>query len=99
MGAVRVLGHSEVKAVVAWPIIALAAIGFGVAHLPQLMSYGTGSAIAIVGTIRGNRLVGTLYGWCYWRRRLFAAMAAHFSVDIVIHVLPAVFLCSEVPYT
>jgi membrane protease YdiL (CAAX protease family) len=33
--------------------------------------------------------VGLLYGWCYWKRSLIAAMVAHFSVDVVIHVLPA----------
>jgi membrane protease YdiL (CAAX protease family) len=33
--------------------------------------------------------VGVLYGWCYWRRGLLAAMVAHFSADIVLHALPA----------
>lgn len=85
----RLFGHQETRPIVAWPIIILASIGFGLAHLPQLMSYGAGSPFAIWGTIIGNSMVGILCGWCYWRRSLIAAMIAHFSVDIVIHVFPA----------
>ena len=85
----RLFGHQETRPIVAWPIIILASIFFALAHLPQLMSYGAGSPFAIWGTIIGNSMVGILYGWCYWRRSLIAAMIAHFSVDIVIHVFPA----------
>ncbi len=85
----RLFGHQETRPIVAWPIIILASIFFALAHLPQLMSYGAGSTFAIWGTIIGNSMVGILYGWCYWRRSLIAAMIAHFSVDIVIHVFPA----------
>lgn len=87
----RALGHSDIRPTVAWPVIILAGIGFGLAHLPQLISHGAGSPFAIGGTIIGNTLVGALYGWCYWRRSLIAAMMAHFSVDLVIHVFPAFF--------
>ena len=88
----RLFGHQETCPIVAWPIIILVSIGFGLAHLPQLMSYGAGSPFAILGTIIGNSMVGILCGWCYWRRSLIAAMIAHFSVGIVIHVFPAHFL-------
>lgn len=76
-------------AVVLWSIIVISAVAFAVAHLPQLLSYGAGSPFAIAGTVLGNTTVGILYGWCFWRRSLFAAIVAHFCVDIVIHVLPA----------
>ncbi|REJ74826.1 MAG: CPBP family intramembrane metalloprotease [Acidobacteria bacterium] len=85
----RLLGHREARPTVVWPILCVTSIGFGVAHLPQLMSYGAGSPFAIGGTILGNSAVGIVYGWCYWRRSLLAAMVAHFSVDVVLHVLPA----------
>lgn len=85
----RLLDHREVRPIVAWPVIAITSVGFGMAHLPQLMSYGAGSPFAIAGTILGNSVVGILYGWCFWRRSLVAAMVAHFSVDVVLHVLPA----------
>jgi membrane protease YdiL (CAAX protease family) len=85
----RSLGHREARPIVAWPIIVLTSVAFGMAHLPQLMSYGAGAPFAIGGTIVGNSVVGILYGWLYWRRSLIAAMVAHFSVDVVLHVLPA----------
>lgn len=85
----RLTGNSELRSIVVWTIIVITAVGFGVAHLPQLMSYGAGSPFAIGGTIVGNCVVGILYGWCYWRRGLIAAIVAHFSVDLVLHVLPA----------
>jgi hypothetical protein len=85
----RVMGDRKVRPIVAWPIIVIISVAFGMAHLPQLLSYGADSPFAIVGTIFGNSIVGILYGWCYWRRSLVAAMIAHFSVDVVLHVLPA----------
>ena len=85
----RLFGHKTARPVVAWPAIVITAFGFGLAHLPQLMSYGADSPFAIGGTILGNCAVGVLYGWCYWRRSLLAAIVAHFSVDGVLHVLPA----------
>lgn len=84
-----VLGHREVRPTIAWTVIGITSVGFGLAHLPQLMSYGAGSPFAIGGTIAGNCVVGILYGWCYWRRSLVAAIFAHFAVDLVLHVLPA----------
>ena len=85
----RMLGDRNPRPMIVWPIIVLSSVAFGVAHLPQLISYGAGSPFAIGGTVLGNTAVGVLYGWCYWKRSLVAAMIAHFSVDIVIHVLPA----------
>lgn len=85
----RLFGHRQAQPIVVWSVIAITSAGFGIAHLPQLVSYGAGSPFAIGGTIFGNSVVGILYGWCYWRRSLLAAMIAHFSVDVVLHVLPA----------
>lgn len=45
--------------------------------------------IGIVATIIGNTLVGTVCGWIFWQRSLIAAILTHFSVDLVLHVLPA----------
>jgi hypothetical protein len=86
---VRFSGDRTTRPLVAWTIIVFTSVAFGMAHLPQLMSYGAGSPFAIGGTVIGNTAVGILYGWCYWKRSLVAAMVAHFVVDIVIHVLPA----------
>jgi len=89
--AVRWVGHQKARPRVVWTIIILTSIGFGLAHLPHLTSYDAAAPFAIGGTILGNTAVGILYGWCYWRRSLLAAISAHFCVDIVIHALPALF--------
>lgn len=85
----RLSGSSNIGPAVAWPVIVLVSVGFGLAHLPQLNSYGAASPFAIGATVIGNSLVGTMYGWCYWRLSFIAAVIAHFSVDVVIHAIPA----------
>lgn len=72
-----------------WTVMIVVAIGFGAAHLPQLISYGAGTHFAIWGTMAGNLVVSFLYGWCYWRYGLVSAILAHFSLDLVLHVFPA----------
>jgi len=45
----RLAGHRKARPVVAWPVILITAVAFGLAHLPQLVSYGAGSPFAIGG--------------------------------------------------
>lgn len=88
-GLTRLRNKATPSPAIVWTVIVACAVVFGMAHLPQLIAYGAGSPIAIGGTVLGNTAVGLLYGWCYWQRGLLAAMLAHFSVDFVLHVLPA----------
>jgi membrane protease YdiL (CAAX protease family) len=85
----RVLGHQDIRPMVAWPSIVFAALAFGLIHLPQLAQFGAATPAAIAGTMLGNGIVGVLCGWLYWRRSLVAAILAHFAVDLILHVLPA----------
>ena len=87
--AARIAGTRTPSDAAMWTIIVVAASGFGLAHVPQLLAYGVDMPIAIGATIAGNIAVGTLYGWCYWRKGLPAAMAAHFAADLALHVIPA----------
>lgn len=82
----------QISNAVAIVAIFLVAIPFGLAHLPQLASYGAASTFAISGTMIGNIVVSTLFGWCYWRYGLISAITAHITVDIVLHMLPALFI-------
>jgi membrane protease YdiL (CAAX protease family) len=34
-----------------------------------------------------NGLAGVVFGWLYWRRGLLAAMVAHLTFDLVLHVI------------
>lgn len=85
----RLSGHAVLKPKVAWAAIVSAAIIFSLIHLPQLAAADAATPIGIMATVFGNTLVGTAYGWLFWRRSLIAAILAHFFVDLVLHVLPA----------
>ncbi|MFT6268642.1 MAG: hypothetical protein ACJAVV_001457 [Alphaproteobacteria bacterium] len=75
----------------AFIVIVVVGLLFGLAHLPQLASFNADTPFAVWATILGNVAVSILYGWCFWRFGLVCAIVAHFSVDIVLHGLPAFF--------
>ena len=67
-----------------WTAIVLTAFVFGVVHLPQVAAlYGlNGTRVAYVLLMNGAG--GVVCGWLYWRRGLFAAIAAHICADLVL---------------
>lgn len=85
----RLSGHTVLRPTVAWAAITGSAVIFSLIHLPQLAAAGAATTIGITATIFGNTLVGTVFGWLFWQRSLIAAVLAHFSVDVVLHVFPA----------
>ena len=44
-------------------------------------------AVVVGSIVVLNALPGIASGWLYWRHGLGAAMRAHFSADLVLHVL------------
>jgi membrane protease YdiL (CAAX protease family) len=86
---VRASRLPDARPSVVWTANVLAAAAFGLLHLPQLAQYGAASVMGISGTMLGNGIVGVAFGWLYWRHSLLAAMLGHFSVDLVLHVFPA----------
>lgn len=69
-----------------WSAIVLAALLFGVGHLPALAhtaGFGMRGIIRVVGL---NAICGIAFGWLFWRRGLEHAMLAHFCADLVLHV-------------
>lgn len=77
--------------VIIWSVLIFVSIVFGVAHFPHLASQDAATPVGIFGTLFGNVIVSIFYGWLYWKRGLLAAIIAHFSVDVGIHALPALF--------
>jgi len=73
-----------------WVANILAAILFGLGHLPATAAAGLPmDALVITRAIVLNGLAGLVFGWLYWRHGLEAAMVSHFSGDIVLHfILP-----------
>ena len=88
-GIKKVFNKSELTDRLVWIVIVVVGVAFGAAHLPQLISYGGGTSFALWGTMLGNIAVSMLYGWCFWKHGLVSAIIAHFTLDIVLHVLPA----------
>jgi membrane protease YdiL (CAAX protease family) len=73
---------------VLWVANILAAILFGLGHLPAVLGMGVSlTTMLIVRTIVLNAVIGIIAGWLYQTRGLESAMIAHFSADIVLHVL------------
>ena len=85
----RLRGRDKVAPVIGWSAVLGSAVAFAAMHLPQLASYGAANSVGIAATMLGNTLVGVLFGYLYWRRSLISAVLAHFAVDLVLHVLPA----------
>jgi hypothetical protein len=70
-----------------WLAIVLAAVIFGIGHLPALIATTTITPLLVIRVIILNSLGGIIFGWLYWKKGLESAMISHFSADIVLHVI------------
>jgi membrane protease YdiL (CAAX protease family) len=75
--------------VVFWIANILAAILFGLGHLPATSLQVPLTTLIVIRAIVLNGLLGIVFGWLYWKRGLESAMISHFSADIILHVLLA----------
>jgi len=83
----RVFSASKVPAGVFWAANVAAALIFGAGHLPALAQMHALTSANVVQVVALNGICGIVYGWLFWHRGLEHAIAAHFSTDIVLHVL------------
>jgi membrane protease YdiL (CAAX protease family) len=72
-----------------WTANILAAVLFGLGHLPATAMLIPLTPLVIMRAILLNGIGGVIFGWLYWKRGLEAAMISHFTADIVLHVLLA----------
>ena len=72
-----------------WIANIIAAVLFGLGHLPATSTILPLTPLVITRAILLNGIGGIIFGWLYWKRGLESAMASHFSADIVLHVLLA----------
>ncbi|MFT3756247.1 MAG: CPBP family intramembrane metalloprotease [Pseudoxanthomonas sp.] len=70
-----------------WIALVIAAVLFGIGHLPTANHVWGLDAIVVSRTVLLNAIAGMVCGWLYWKRGLEMAIVAHFSADIVLHVL------------
>ncbi len=74
--------------IVLWIANIVIAVSFGIAHLPLTAAIGLPlNILVITRAIVLNGIGGVAFGWLYWTRGLESAMIAHFSVDVVLHVV------------
>ncbi|GLQ90350.1 CPBP family glutamic-type intramembrane protease [Dyella flagellata] len=81
------LRHGQAKA---WMYVAaalFAALLFGGGHLSFAAALGMHAPMQIARIVLLNAMVGCVFGWLFWRHGLEHAMLAHFSADIVVHVV------------
>ncbi|MEN4904884.1 CPBP family intramembrane glutamic endopeptidase [Luteimonas sp. TWI1437] len=71
----------------AWIAILGAALLFGAGHLPAAAAVWELDAGVVARTVLLNALAGIAFGWLYWKRGLEMAIVAHFTADLVLHVL------------
>jgi membrane protease YdiL (CAAX protease family) len=70
-----------------WLAIFLAAILFGLIHLPLTASIMEITPVVIARAILLNGIGGVIFGWLYWRKGLESAIISHFSADILLYVI------------
>lgn len=75
-----------------WVAILLAALLFGLGHLPATAAITPLTPLIVVRAIVLNGIIGVICGWLYWQHGFVAAIAAHYTADIVLHVISPFFL-------
>jgi membrane protease YdiL (CAAX protease family) len=75
-----------------WIAIILSAVLFGLGHLPATAQIVELNTIVVTRAIVLNGIGGLIFGWLYWKKGLESAIIAHFSTDIVLHVITPVII-------
>lgn len=71
--------------------IFLAAIIFGLGHLPITASLTAITPLVVLRAVVLNGIGGIVFGWLFWKKGLESAMLAHFTADIfLLTLLPLV---------
>jgi hypothetical protein len=75
-----------------WLAIILAAVLFGLGHLPATRAITKITPMLVIRAIVLNGVAGLAFGWLFWQYGLLLAMTAHFTADILLHVLGPAFI-------
>ncbi len=74
---------------VLWIANILAAVLFGLGHLPAIANLVPLTPVVTVRAIVLNGLAGLAFGYLYFTRGIESAMLSHFCGDIILHVVAA----------
>ena len=72
---------------VLWVANILAAVMFGLGHLPATAAVMTITPLVVLRAIVLNGLLGIGFGYFYTKYGLESAILSHFSADIILHVV------------
>lgn len=75
-----------------WCSILLAGLAFGLGHLLTAAQMFPLTPLVVLKILLGNGISGIVFGYLYWKKGLEASMSAHFTGDIVLHVIPMFFV-------
>ncbi len=70
-----------------WAANVATAVLFGLGHLPTTAALVPLTPVVVSRAIILNGIAGVGFGYLYWKKGLEAAIVAHFSADLVLHVL------------
>lgn len=76
-----------VSPITGWIAIIIAALFFGLGHLPITAQLTELTPLVVSRAFVLNGIPGVVFGWLFWKKGLESAMIAHFATDIVLHVL------------
>ncbi len=80
-------GDGKPTAIGIWIAIIIAAVIFGLGHLPITGTITAITPLIVVRAVLLNGIAGIIFGWLYWKKGLESAMISHFSADIVLQVI------------
>ena len=86
----KIAGKENTTTAIFWSANILAAVIFGLGHLPATSALVELTVPVVARAVALNGAGGIIFGWLYWKKGLESAMLAHFSADIVLHVIFAV---------
>ena len=79
--------RSKSRQVFLWITNVFVAFIFGLGHLPAALKLADPTAFEISRVLILNGIPGIVFGRLYWTNGFCTAMAAHFTADLIIHVL------------
>lgn len=75
------------RSVAVWIAIAIAALLFGLMHIPATLALVQLTPLVLVRALLLNAIGAVVFGWLYWKKGLESAIIAHFTADVMIHGL------------
>jgi hypothetical protein len=83
--------HSRPSAVIFWTANVIVALIYALGHLPAAKSVMELTPIVIAAVAIPTGLSAIAFGYFAWKRGIEAAILAHFSADVVLHLVGPIF--------